>query len=200
MSPEIHMSRSVEHLLPLSRQRIYLTVLVLAAELLHLAWEYWHGGVQRHHFLQRADMPAISNWWGLLLLPALTWFLSGRAQKRIASYAIPEGTPSKATTSVIAGFVGALIVGIALSVAFTTGQNDIASALFQGMLLIALLLPVYRAECLLGFVLAMTFTFGAVLPTMIGTIVAAISLVALMLSRRFIYPTLAYLWAWHKRK
>lgn len=34
-----------------------------------LAWEYTHGGVVSHHFLDRRDMPAISNWWSLAVLP-----------------------------------------------------------------------------------------------------------------------------------
>ena len=53
------------------RIRIYLTVAVLLAEIGHLAWEHFHGGIASHHFLNRADMPAVSNGWGLLLLPAI---------------------------------------------------------------------------------------------------------------------------------
>ena len=60
--------------------------------------------------------------------------------------------------SVVAGFVGALLFGILLSVSFTNDYETIASYLFRGMFLLALLLPVYRAECVLGFVLGMTFT------------------------------------------
>ena len=45
----------------------------------------------------------------------------------------------------------------------------------MGMLLLALLLPVYRAECVLGFVLGMTFTFGAILPTMVASVIAVFS-------------------------
>ena len=45
----------------------------------------------------------------------------------------------------------------------------------MGMLLLALMLPVYRAECVLGFVLGMTFTFGAILPTVVASVIAAFS-------------------------
>ena len=45
----------------------------------------------------------------------------------------------------------------------------------MGMLLLALLLPVYRPECVLGFVLGMTFTFGAILPTVVASVIAAFS-------------------------
>ena len=34
-----------------------------------LVWNYYHGGVPRHHILHREDLPAISNWWGGLLPP-----------------------------------------------------------------------------------------------------------------------------------
>ena len=55
----------------LSAIRVWLTVTVTLAESAHLAWEHFNGGVASHHFLNRADLPAISNAWGLLLLPTL---------------------------------------------------------------------------------------------------------------------------------
>jgi len=43
-----------------------------------------------------------------------------------------------------------------------------------GLFILALFFPIYRAECFLGFVIGMTFTFGAVLPTGVGIIIALI--------------------------
>jgi len=154
----------------------------MLAELAHLAWEHSHGGVISHHILHRADMPAISNWWGALLLPALAWFLAGRIQRRIGQSTLPM--------SVVAGFVGSLLFGILLAVAFTNHFQSLASYLFLGLILLAVLLPVYRAECVLGFVLGMTFTFGAVLPTVVGSIIGALS-AAIHL---FLRPLLLRLW------
>ena len=148
---------------------------VTLAELAHLAWEHFNGGVISHHFLNRADLPAISNAWGLLLLPALTWFLSGLALTRASVSSVGKEAVPKAAARVVAGFAGALLLGALLSVCFTRGYETAASSLFLGMFVLALLLRVYRAECVLGFVLGMTFTFGAVLPTIIGSIIAAIS-------------------------
>lgn len=165
------------------RLRLSLTALVLLAELAHLAWEHFHGGVVSHHVLNRADLPAISNWFGAILLPALTWFLTGRVQKRISSRISGSKSPATLPTSVVVGFLGSLLMGILLLVAFTNGYETVASGLFGGMLLAALLLPVYRAECLLGFVLGMTFTFGAVLPTAIGSILAALSAIVHLVVR-----------------
>lgn len=167
----------------LRRLRLHLTALVLLAELAHLAWEHFHGGVVSHHVLNRSDLPAISNWFGAILLPALTWFLTGRIQKRISFQSGGNESAAKLPVSVVVGFLGSLLFGGLLSIAFTNGYETVASYLFGSMLLAALLLPVYRAECVLGFVVGMTFTFGAVLPTAIGSMLAAVSAVVHLLVR-----------------
>ena len=59
------------------------------------------------------------------------------------------------------------------------------------MLLAGLFLPVYRGEYVLGFVLGMTFTFGAILPTAAAAFVAIVSAIAHYLVR----PALGWLWA-----
>ncbi len=158
-----------------SRMRLYFTALVMLAEFAHLASEHFNGGVQSHHVLNRADLPAISNWLGAALLPALTWFLTGRISKRTTFHSINNGSSSRALIGMAAGFVASLTFGVVLSVAYTHDYSAISSNMFLGALVIALFLPVYRAECVLGFVLGMTFTFGAVLPTIVGSVIAAIS-------------------------
>ncbi len=96
---------------------------------------------------------------------------------------------------VIAGFVASLIFGILLSVSFTSGYETVSSYLFLGMILLAVLFPVYRAEYVLGFVLGMTFTFGAVLPTAIGTMIALVSVII----RLGVWPALVRLRACLRR-
>ncbi len=155
--------------------RLSVTALVMLAELAHLAWEHFNGGVLSHHILQRADLPAISNWWGTLLLPALTWFLTGRILRRMALDSGGREATAKWAVRVAAGFVGALLYGLLLALTFTLYYETISFYLFLGMFLAALLIPVYRAEYVLGFILGMTFTFGAVLPTIVASLVAAVS-------------------------
>ena len=179
----------------LPRLRLFLTALTMLAELAHLTWEHFNGGVQSHHILHRSDLPAISNWWSAILLPILTWFLIGHIQKRITLHPAGNESASKLPGSVVAGFVGSLLTGILLSVSFTNAYATLASCLFLGMLVLALLLPVYRAECVLGFVLGMTFTFGAVLPTVVGSIIAAVSAVMHL----YVRPVLVRFWTWLKR-
>lgn len=180
------------------RIRIYLTVAVLLAEIGHLAWEHFHGGIASHHFLNRADMPAVSNGWGLLLLPAISWFLGGIALRRsIATAAAvtinaPGGQAEAAglARGVFVGFFAGLLFGVSLAATFSLGYQDVTSIFFFGMLLLALVFRVYRAQCVLGFVLGMTFTFGAILPALVASVTAVISAVA----HRVLYPLARRAW------
>lgn len=166
------------------RGRIWLVLMVALAELGHLAWEHAHGGIASHHLLNNGNLPAIWNGWGLLLLPTLTWFLGGRTERRIAAH--PD--TRKARIRAIAGFCMALVVGAVLSGAFAQGLESVAATTFFSIFALALLLPAYRPECVLGFVLAMTFTFGAVLPTMIACVIAAVSALAHLAVHRLLAP------------
>ena len=165
-----------------SRARWTITVLVALAEVAHLVWEHLHGGVASHHLLNRADLPAISNAWGALFLPTLAWILSGPVLRR--------ATTARAAKDIATAFFGSLLVGVALSVAFLNGFEDVSSGIFLGILLAGLVLRVYRGEYVLGFVLGMTFTFGAMLPTAAAAFVAIVSAIAHHLLR----PALRWLW------
>ncbi len=148
-----------------TRWRSQATAAVLLAGGAHLAWEHLHGGILRHHLLARADLPALSNAWGLLLLPGLTWYLTGRIQRRCEA---PGGPPART----VAAFAGSLLYGALLSGGFRLGFTSFTELLFQGLLALALLLPIHRSECVLGFVLGMTFVFGGVLPTAVASILS----------------------------
>ncbi len=175
---------------PSRRSRIYFTVVTVLVCVAQLTWEFFNGGVISHHILHRADLPAISNWWSLLLILVLTWFLTGAIATRVATC---ESTHiNRLKKAVLRGFTGSFLLGAALSIAFLTNYLNVAAVLFQGMFLLALFLRLYRAEYLLGFVLAMMFTFGAVLPTVIGCMVGAVAAVVHLL----IYPNLKQAWKW----
>jgi hypothetical protein len=161
------------------KNRIYCTTLVTFFILTLLLWDHFHGGVPNHHLLQNKDLPSFSNWWGGVLLPLLTWFLLYRAQVRIAK----ESTSSAVQSSFVAYFVGALLFGMVLSVFFTLGNQDVPFYMLVGLLVLGFFLPLYRAECLLGFAIGMTFTFGGVLPILIGTILVLICSVLYLLLR-----------------
>jgi hypothetical protein len=175
------------------RTRILLTGLVMLAEVAHLAWEHSHGGVQSRHLLHRADLPAISNWWGALVLSALAWFLLGRILSRTVSSPQVAGASPRRPARILAGFFASLLFGTALAVAFTNGNESVTSYMFLSMFPIALLVPVYRSEYVLGFVLGMTFTFGVVLPTVVGCVIAGISaLLRFLIAKVFKFMVAAF--------
>jgi hypothetical protein len=159
------------------KERLYFTALVSIAIWSLLAWNYYHGGVPSHSILARADMPSISNWWGALVLPVLTWLLLYRVQRRLANVWNENSNFIGLPNEVVYGFAGALLFGITLSTVYALGYKDIPGYMVNSIFIMALFFPIYRAECLLGFVIGMTFTFGAVLPTGIGSIFALIGAV-----------------------
>ncbi|MFD2365935.1 hypothetical protein [Pseudoduganella sp. GCM10020061] len=154
--------------------KIGFTAAASAFEAAHLWVEYLNGGVLSHHLLANPDLPAISNWWGLVVIPVLTWFLVGRIQSRVARQNAFQSAAPRIPSTIMIAFTAALAYGAALSFAFVSNFEWI-SAVFLGAFAVALVVPVYRAEYLLGFVLGMTFTFGAVLPLIIGAVIAVFS-------------------------
>ena len=168
------------------RWRVWLLVAICVAEAAHLVWEHLHGGIVSHHLLARRDLPAIWNGWGLVLLPALAWFASGRVSRRIAA----SRDPGRTVVHVAIGAAAGLLTGALLSAAFVQGREDLAGAVLVSAVALGVLLPAFRVECVSGFVVAMTFVFGAVLPLLIGSVVAAVS----ALAHRGVYPLLWRLW------
>jgi hypothetical protein len=166
--------------LPRLRTSIALAALLAAAA--HLAWEASHGGVRTHHLLQSASMPGFSNFWGLLILPALGGWAGWRVERRLAAGARPAGV-------LLAGGI-ALALGLALSAAFLSGSEDLSLAVFVTIGALALLGPGYRAECGLGLMLGMFVIFGPVIPTLIGGVLTAISAIL----HRLLWPLLQRAW------
>ncbi len=155
------------------KARLYFTALATLAIGSLLAWNYFHGGVPSHHILAKEELPEISNWWGGLLIPVLAWFLSYRVQTRIYNSKAPTHT-SKQIRFALYGFVGALVYGILVATSFAFEYTDITGKMMLALLPLALFLPIYRAEFFLGFIMGMTVTFGAVLPTGIYSIFATV--------------------------
>lgn len=164
------------------KARLYFTGIVALAIWSLLAWNYYHGGVPSHHLLAREDLLSFSNGWGGLLLPLLAWFLSYRIQKRIYN-GKEKYSKENLPAHVVYGFVGALLFGIVLSTFFTFGNEEMPFYMMMGLLALALFFHIFRAECFLGFVMGMTFTFGGVLPTIIGSVLALLGAVLYLLVR-----------------
>jgi hypothetical protein len=178
-----------------SKIRLYGTVTVAVAIGSLLTWNHYHGGIPSHHILANKDLPEISNAWGAVLLPMLTWFLLYRVQRRIFRERDGHAELS-ATQQALYAFIISLAYGMVAAVFFSLGYSDMTGNMMLGIFGLALFFPVYRAECLLGFVIGMTFTFGTVLPTAIGSIMAIIS----FLLFRGVRPSILYLVSYIRKK
>jgi len=155
----------------ISRRRLLLTGLALCAEFGLLAREHFNGGVLAHHLLANPELPAVSNWWGLLLVPLLTWWTVGRVERR-AQLAASGGRRLKPAPPI--AFLCALAYGAALAALFAAGSPWV-DYLFFGLFALALVVRLWHAEYLLGFVLPMSLVAGPVLPAMFGAVIALFS-------------------------
>jgi hypothetical protein len=167
----------------LLKTRIYFTCIVTIGIWSLLIWSHYHGGVPVHHLLARQDLPGFSNWWGGFTVPLLTWWLLYRIQQRIYPKQTTNGQVPNIPKHVLYGFIGGILFGAVLSTFFTLGNSDVPPYMLLGLLLIAPFLAVHRSECLLGFVLGMTFTFGGVLPIIIGSILTLMAAALYLLLR-----------------
>lgn len=62
-----------------------------------------------------------------------------------------------------------------MATSFEVGASATTSGLFFGLFLLAAALPIYRVECIFGFVVGMSFNFGAVLPALVAVVLASVS-------------------------
>ena len=154
--------------------RIIFTGIVTLLVWANLVWDYLHKGVPSHHILQRGDLPEISNWWGGIAVPLITWYLLIRIAKRVNNHKTSGTTKLK---NAIYGFLGALLFGIILSFLFTIGSN-IPGYMMLGVIFVSFFIPLYKAEFILGYVIGMVYTFGGVLPVGFGILLTIIFTIA----------------------
>ncbi len=147
-------------------------LLVVALALLR---EWMDGGVYVHHILQRKDMPGISNWWGLPVMAVLSFICIGRIEKHLL--AVSESQRSRVSRTAVYKFLLAAAFGIILSVCFTYKVDLFLENVLYLLIALAVFFPLYHGEYILGFVLGMTVTFGAILPTAFALVIGGVSLI-----------------------
>lgn len=157
------------------KTRIIFTGIVTILIWAHLAWDYFHEGVPTHHILHRQDLPGISNWWGGIALPLLTWFLLYLIQNKMNEN--DKSNTKSNPTPFVYRFLGAFLFGILMSILFTIG-SEMPRYMMIGIILLSFFTPLFRPEYLLGFILGMTYTFGAILPIGFGIILTVLFIIA----------------------
>ncbi len=159
------------------KNKISFVILITSLVGLHILWEYFNGGVTTHHILAREDLPGISNWWGLLTIPLLSWLLISLINKKINDRDISR---------IAKGFLTSLCFGILMSVLWEFDLENILQYAIWTPVLIALFTRVHFPEIFLGFVLGMTFTFGGVLPIGFGLFLMTMSFLTWIIFRKAI--------------
>ena len=156
-----------------SRTKIAVTIIITVFVLGLLLLEYFQGGVKSHHLMARKDMPAISNWWGVLIVPLTSWLLLTLIQKRHNSSVNDQKTVSKQE---VQGFICAFIFGIFLTILYYNAP-ELPGYFMLMTFVLALFIPIYRPEYYLGFILSMSYGFGGILPVLFGLILFPIYMI-----------------------
>jgi len=160
------------------RYRLYFTGIVTLVIWSLIAWDYYHGGIPAHHLLHDPALPSVSNAWGGLLLPVLTAYLLYRIQKRHQPTGEEQTIDLQNLKKAVTAFAISVFYALIIALAFSFGYNAVSEFMFPALLVLCLIFPLYRAEYYLGFVLGLTYFFGAVLPSGVGAVVVMISAVA----------------------
>ncbi|MEX0312855.1 MAG: hypothetical protein AB3N18_01660 [Allomuricauda sp.] len=148
-----------------------------------ILWEHFNGGVITHHLLAREDMPGISNLWGLLTIPLLSWLTVSLIQRRRDKKRKLGLDLGNFETQVLKHFLAALVFGIIASLLWEFNLEDYLQYYILLPVLIALFRPVHFPECFLGFVIGMLFTFGGILPMIIGVVLLVLCFLANIIIR-----------------
>lgn len=162
-----------------SKSRISITVVVTLLVWGHIIWDYFHGGIPVHYVLHDDALPGIPNWVGGLVLPFFTWFLLYRIHRRMSGFEMLPA--SERLNAILKRFLLSLSIALSISVFFSL-QIDIIDYIMLGIIVLALFYPLYKSEYLLGWVLGSSFTFGAIIPIVFGSILALMLFIVYKLS------------------
>ena len=141
----------------------------------HLLWQHANGGVVSHHILYSTALPEISNWWSMVVLPALTWFVSVNLKSRVVFSRLDKSKTINNVRAVKLAFLVMLLLSALQSIGFVIHGVDVPLTCTFMLLVAGLILPIYRAECVLAYVVGSVLVFGAVMPFLIITVIALVS-------------------------
>jgi hypothetical protein len=163
-----------------TQTKLFITSAIILFVLGILFLEHFRGGVVSHHLLSNENLPKISNWWGLLIIPIVSWLVLTHLQKKTLKEK-NELTP--VSKSQLNGFIGAFLFGIVMTILFYSPWK-IHNYLLLLTFIVAVFLPIYKGEYYLGFILSMAYGFGGILPVLFGLILIIIYAVEYMLIRK----------------
>lgn len=145
--------------------RILITITSTVAFALILLKEHLTDGIATHYLLHDKDLPGFSNWWGLITIPAITW---------LALILIEKNSHKDSSKNTELRFLAAFLFGISMCFAWFFDLETLMSYSMIGIIVLSVFIKMNRPELFLGYVLGMMYTFGAVLPIIIATVLVII--------------------------
>ncbi len=162
------------------KNRLLFTAIISMLTYLQIAWDYFHDGVPTHYLFQSGSLPGISNWWGVLVMPLIVWIILHRIKQR------EEKDSSAQNFSrirlIVIRFVSALLVAITISILFNISSSGL-DYIMIGLFILAIFIPLFYIEYLLGFIIGAAFTFGVGIPTLFGPVLLLIFAIIYKLPR-----------------
>lgn len=161
--------------------RSLLVIMVIAYVLAYLAYQHFNSGVPSHHLLHDSSLPAISSWWGVIILPVLSWVLGTLINKQYGKL-YPK--------HVWFQLAGAGLYALVNGALFYAGYVEFVSMLaLPSILVAAVFFRIYKPAYFLGYAVAASMGFGPIIPIIGGGVFAVIGYIVF----NFIRPLPNYL-------
>lgn len=161
-----------------SKNKVLLTILSALIVLAHLIFEYFHGGIVTHYFMQNGNLPGISNVWGLVSFTLFVWVALLRIERRKST----DESNNSNKAVVFYRLLSAIIFGVLVSYLFSN-NSSLLDYLMLGLFGLSVFVPLYFVEYLIGFTIGTMYMFGANIPLIGGLILLFIFLVLFKLPR-----------------
>jgi len=170
----------------ITKNKLLFVVIVTTLVFLHVIWDYNNGGVPIHHVLADKNLPGISNWWGCLTIPVVSWVLISLTQKRIQKTNATHTDTTAYPNNSFLGFILSLGFGIFISLLWEFRMEDILVYVIWFPVFFSLVTRVHYPEYALGVILGLVYTFGGILPLAIGIFLYPVSFLVWNLFRTWI--------------
>jgi hypothetical protein len=167
----------------LAGKKLTLIIASVIPALALILWEYFNGGVATHYPGADSSNLGLSNWWGLVTIPMLTWVALGLIDKRTAEEARDRET-SNSITLEKSYFAGGVVFGLIAALLWELDQQEYLPYVMLSPWVLSLFLRIYLPETTMGFVLAMMITFGAVLPIVFAVVIQTIGFIIYLIFYR----------------
>lgn len=163
------------------RYRFAVAFISLVLVSIHIIWDHFHGGVPTHYLLHDKDLPGFTNWWSLVTIPLMTWLLLYFTNQRL------KRVGGEKNVTIWGRFIAGLLFGVILSVSFMAGNETLPAGMMLGAIALSFIVPLFRADYFLGFLIGMEYVFGGVLPIIVILILLSVFHLAYIIKKAVVY-------------